>query len=652
MANIDKELNQIKNAVYGREVRGSIHDGIDKINKETEIATGKADEAHDVMESIINDGFDNAALESNFEQKLDDKINNLQPEWTQFKEQTNQQLAQTENKLDVKDWELNSKARAKKGITVFTSDDGRIEEYTIAKDIFESEGVPQSIAVVPAWIGNDGFCTIEQILELQDLGWEIMSHSRTHPRNPVMKDNPDDAFVEREFSESKKILTEYGFNINNYVYPGGNYGKRERMFAKEYYRSARNSDGGFFSGVNMTPLNSHELKTIWLDPSSQPMKGWIEEDGLTLAISKMRDLCMQTIDLAKETNSLGIISTHFQFIDTPELQNLYTEVVQYAKTNTEVTTLNNALNKMGNIVEIGDYSEQGARATGDNHYVVGADGLISGSLGFAEEDRFSADTPFTHFPFGAIACPIRLKVNGLPGPGTLINFKPYPHEPGSDKVKYGWQEFVSYDNRLPKLRRDATGNSTYNEWYPDSVISMPSYNNFNLTTEYKDFPIGEHSFRVLNDDPYLHLAPEGRQGLATMVKQESYSTLSRYSYMEYQLWGADRVYRKRVIGENEFGEWFLMNGVVLSDENDFDTTTPPLEFPPGIIYSIITNSNPNIGDTPEGPGRLKTEKPLQEGFSAYTTEEFIPINSKNKYHRMAISGSEWGPWYVTEATLV
>src|SRR5690625_1703659 len=95
MANIDKELNQIKNAVYGREVRGSIHDGIDKINKETEIATGKADEAHDVMESIINDGFDNAALEANFEQKLDDKIADLQPEWTQFKEDTASQLADT-----------------------------------------------------------------------------------------------------------------------------------------------------------------------------------------------------------------------------------------------------------------------------------------------------------------------------------------------------------------------------------------------------------------------------------------------------------------------------------------------------------------------------------------------------------------------------
>src|SRR5690625_2669323 len=36
MADISKELNQIKNAVYGREVRRSIHDGIDKVNRESE----------------------------------------------------------------------------------------------------------------------------------------------------------------------------------------------------------------------------------------------------------------------------------------------------------------------------------------------------------------------------------------------------------------------------------------------------------------------------------------------------------------------------------------------------------------------------------------------------------------------------------------
>src|SRR5690625_5251148 len=93
MADIKKELNDIKNAVYGKDVRGSIHDGIKKINEESEESKAKADEAHDVMESIINEGFDNAALEANFEQKLDDKIANLQPEWTGFKEDITTQLA-------------------------------------------------------------------------------------------------------------------------------------------------------------------------------------------------------------------------------------------------------------------------------------------------------------------------------------------------------------------------------------------------------------------------------------------------------------------------------------------------------------------------------------------------------------------------------
>lgn len=52
MANIDRELNQIKTAIYGKDVRGSIHDGIDKINKETEVATGKADGAKNQVNNI------------------------------------------------------------------------------------------------------------------------------------------------------------------------------------------------------------------------------------------------------------------------------------------------------------------------------------------------------------------------------------------------------------------------------------------------------------------------------------------------------------------------------------------------------------------------------------------------------------------------
>src|SRR5690606_29337488 len=52
MADIKKELNAIKNAVYGREVRSSIHDGIKKINDEAENAADLSESAKHQVENI------------------------------------------------------------------------------------------------------------------------------------------------------------------------------------------------------------------------------------------------------------------------------------------------------------------------------------------------------------------------------------------------------------------------------------------------------------------------------------------------------------------------------------------------------------------------------------------------------------------------
>jgi len=52
MADIKKELNDIKNAVYGKEVRGAIHDGIKKINEEVEDATDLSESAKHQVENI------------------------------------------------------------------------------------------------------------------------------------------------------------------------------------------------------------------------------------------------------------------------------------------------------------------------------------------------------------------------------------------------------------------------------------------------------------------------------------------------------------------------------------------------------------------------------------------------------------------------
>ena len=105
MADIEKELNDIKNAVYGREVRGSIHDGIKKINEEVENTTDRQDSVEAQFQSVLDEttgkdvisapeitaarvGADNTNY-PNLKERLDTEHNQL-----------SSQLAQTNNNIN------------------------------------------------------------------------------------------------------------------------------------------------------------------------------------------------------------------------------------------------------------------------------------------------------------------------------------------------------------------------------------------------------------------------------------------------------------------------------------------------------------------------------------------------------------------------
>ena len=63
MANIQNELNNIKTALYGKDVRNSIHDGIDVINKEVENTTGRQVDLENIFDQlVINAGNSNAEI--------------------------------------------------------------------------------------------------------------------------------------------------------------------------------------------------------------------------------------------------------------------------------------------------------------------------------------------------------------------------------------------------------------------------------------------------------------------------------------------------------------------------------------------------------------------------------------------------------------
>ena len=107
MANINKELNDIKNAVYGREVRGSIHDGIKKINEEVENTTDRQGSVEAQFQSVLDEttGKDViSAPEINAARVGADNTNypNLKERLDTEHNQLSLRLAQTEQEVEKK----------------------------------------------------------------------------------------------------------------------------------------------------------------------------------------------------------------------------------------------------------------------------------------------------------------------------------------------------------------------------------------------------------------------------------------------------------------------------------------------------------------------------------------------------------------------
>ncbi len=90
---VDREINDIQNAIEGYEVRGALAAGVKKSFDKSKVAQEKSEEATEITQNLLDDSFDTSKINANFEERLDKEIKSLQPEWTQFKDDTTSQLA-------------------------------------------------------------------------------------------------------------------------------------------------------------------------------------------------------------------------------------------------------------------------------------------------------------------------------------------------------------------------------------------------------------------------------------------------------------------------------------------------------------------------------------------------------------------------------
>jgi len=160
-------------------------------------------------------------------------------------------------------------------VVTFTFDDGYESTYTEAFPILEKYGFIGTAYVIPSKLGKPGYMTIEQLHKLADAGWEIGSHTMTHPHLielPLCE-------VEVELSVSKAWLEGAGFSVSSFATPYGDYNEDILDLIKKYYTTHCTS---WPRGINPIPLDqcgNYELKAVWTtaDTTVEDVISWIDK---------------------------------------------------------------------------------------------------------------------------------------------------------------------------------------------------------------------------------------------------------------------------------------------------------------------------------------------------------------------------------------
>jgi peptidoglycan/xylan/chitin deacetylase (PgdA/CDA1 family) len=128
---------------------------------------------------------------------------------------------------------------------VISFDDGYLSQYTHAKPVLRKLGWPGVLYLEIKSIGPGGL-TEHQIRSLMNAGWEIDSHTLTHPDLTAL----DDAALDRELVDSRADLQKrFGVKADFFAYPAGRYDDRAEAATKAAgYTAAVTTDEGVARG--------------------------------------------------------------------------------------------------------------------------------------------------------------------------------------------------------------------------------------------------------------------------------------------------------------------------------------------------------------------------------------------------------------------
>ena len=237
------------------------------------------------------------------------------------------------------------------GIVVFIDDDGYKDFKTKLKPVFDSKGVKCTLGVITSKVGLDADkMSVNELKELQNAGYEIVSHSKTHSGDIFNNKLAKEEDIELELKESQEWLKSNGFKgYESLIYPYGCFSEplKYKKIAKKYFKQCVNS------GVDDS--NTSPYDNMYMN------RRFISNENYETVIKPI-------IDKAKNDKGILIFGTHS--FDPNLSVSLMNEMLGYIQAvGMPILTLGEAIKLKGNILSIGEF-------TSDKKFFVGRDGTV------------------------------------------------------------------------------------------------------------------------------------------------------------------------------------------------------------------------------------------------------------------------------------
>lgn len=157
-------------------------------------------------------------------------------------------------------------------IVSVTFDDSLKSLYDVAFPMFKSRNLPATAYVLSGNIGLPNYISVEQFKEMHRNGFELGSHTVTHPHLPFLSSSA----AYQELVKSKKDINDLiGVVPQNFASPYGEYNDEIKKQIRTLYRSHRSTDPGYNSKDNFDIYN---IKTQNATNKTSPatVLGWVD----------------------------------------------------------------------------------------------------------------------------------------------------------------------------------------------------------------------------------------------------------------------------------------------------------------------------------------------------------------------------------------